>query len=599
MWEILNFIRRNKKIFIIVSLFRSIKKNGLKRTINLIIGGLQQKKVHLQFYRGLLKNERKGQSKMIFYKKIKISIITSLFNTPPQYLIDMIESVMDQTYADWELCLIDGSNEDNTQTKNICDSYIQRDNRIKYKEFKNESVSERLNEAIKISSGNFIGHLHQSDVIHPSCLYEIMKAICNENADFIYTDEAFFSEKYYVSLKHHKPNYAIDTLCSCNYISHFTAFDRKFIDKAGAFRNKFDGSQDYDLILRYTDIASKIYHIPKLLYFHRNDKKPIPSDIKKKMDNISTAENVICEYLKGHNKNAKVEGIIDLSGYYRVIYELKEEPLVSIIIPNKDNSEMLRKCLSSVIQKSTYKNYEIIIVENNSIEDATFAFYEELKKYKNINIVYWKEQGFNFSEICNFGVQYAAGQQIIFLNNDILIISHNWIEEMLMYSQREDVGAVGAKLYYINGSIQHAGIILGLGDIAGHIFHGAPHDAVGYMSRLQIVQNMSIVTAACMMIKKQVFDEMGKFEPEFPNSYNDVDLCLKIQKAGLLIVWTPYAEAYHFESRSRGYDVYSKKKPRLAHDTVLFKRRWEKELAAGDAYYNKYFSLEEYDYNYR
>lgn len=602
MWEILNFIRRNRKLFFFVSILRSIKKYGIKKTFSEIIGGMRIQRVHLKYYRGLLNSERKSQSRMIFYKKYKISIITSLYNTPERYLTDMIESVMEQTYGNWELCLVDGSDDDNTSAKQICDLYIQKDGRIKYKKVGNNTgISERLNEAIKMSSGDYVGHLHQSDVLHPSCLYEIMKVICDENADFIYSDEAYFSENYYVSLRHYKPNYAVDTLCSHNYISHFSAFSRNLMNKAGIFRSEFDGSQDYDIILRYTDIASKIYHIPKLLYFHRNDKKPIPSDVKKKMESITAAEKVLNEYLKEHDKKAKVESKIELPGYYKVIYELKEKPLVSIIIPNKDNASMLRRCLSSILQKTTYENYEIIIVENNSKDDATFAFYEEMKRFSNIHIVNWEGQGFNFSEICNFGVQYASGQQLLFLNNDVIIITPSWIEEMLMYSQRSDVGAVGAKLYYINGSIQHAGMILGLGDgdIAGHVYHSAPHDTVGYMGKLLIVQNMSIITAACMMIKKKIFEDVGCFAVEFPNSFNDVDLCLKIRKAGLLIVWTPYAEAYHLESRSRGYNTNSERKLQLAHDTALFKKRWEKELEAGDPYYNCNFSYEKNDYSYK
>jgi len=600
MWGLLNFIRRNRKLFLLVNVLRSVKKYGFIKTIREIIGGMRLQKVPLQYYKNLSKNERKSQSNMIFYKKLKISIITSLHNTPEQYVKDVIESVMEQTYGNWELCLVDGSDEDNTTAKQACDVYIQKDKRIKYKKVDIKmGISERLNEAIRMSSGDFIGHLHQSDVLHPSCLYEVMKAICNEDADFIYSDEAYFSESYYVSLRHHKPGYAVDTLCSYNYISHFTAFSRNLINKAGIFRSEFDGSQDYDLIFRLTDIASKIYHIPRLLYFHRNDKKPIPSDVKKKMENISAAERVINDYLRKHGKNAEVQSKIELPGYFRIIYELTEKPMVSIIIPNKDNASMLRKCLSSILHKTTYQNYEIIIVENNSKDDATFALYEEIKRYKNINILYWKEQGFNFSEICNFGVQHANGQQLLFLNNDVIIISPNWIEEMLMYSQRKDVGAVGAKLYYINGSIQHAGVILGMGDVAAHIYHGAPHDAVGYMGRLQIAQNISLITAACMMIKKQVFEEVGCFALEFPNSFNDVDLCLKVRKAGLLIIWTPYAEAYHLESKSRGYNTSSQRKLQLANDTALFRKRWEKELAAGDPYFNVNFSMEKNDYSFK
>jgi len=598
MWGILNFIRRNRNLFLFVSVLRSIRKYGFKKTFKEIAGGMRLQKVPLQYYRSISKGERKSQSNMIFYKKYKISIITSLHNTPEHYLTDMIESVIEQTYKNWELCLVDASSGDSSRVKQICEEYAQKDNRIMYKGAENKSISERLNEAIKMSSGNFLGHLHQSDVLHPSCLYEVMKAACDEDADFIYSDEAFFSETYYVSLRHHKPNYAIDTLCSHNYISHFTAFSRNLVIKAGAFRSEFDGSQDYDLILRLTDIASKIYHIPKLLYFHRNDKKPIPSDIKYKMENISAAEKVIFEYLKKHEKNAQVQSKIELPGYYRIIYELTEKPLVSIIIPNKDNSSTLRKCLSSILHKTSYKNYEIVIVENNSKDDATFALYEEVKRYKNIKIVYWTEQGFNFSEICNYGVQHAAGEQLVFLNNDVIIISPNWIEEMLMYSQRKDVGAVGAKLYYINGSVQHAGMVLGLGEIAEHIYHGAPHDAVGYMGRLQITQNISIITAACMMIKKQVFEDVGCFAVEFPHSFNDVDLCLRIRKAGFLIVWTPYAEAYHLESKSRGYNTNSRRKQQFNSDTVLLKKRWQKELTAGDPYYNINFSLEKNDYSF-
>jgi len=604
MWVILNFIRRNRKLFRFINILRSIKKYGFKKTFNEIIGGIRQKKVPLHYYTILRKKDRKLQTRTVFDKKYKISIIVSLFNAPEHYLNDMIESVTEQTYGNWELCLVDGSCNDAASSKDagagqICEAYAQKDNRIKYIKVNNMGISGRLNEAIKMSSGDFIGHMHQSDVLHPSCLFEVMKVICEKNADFIYTDEAYFSENYYIIERHHKPNYAIDTLCSHNYISHFSIFDRSLADAMGAFRSEFDGSQDYDLILRYTDIASKIYHIPSLLYFQRSDKKPTKSDVKKRIENITIAEKVLSEYLKKHDKDAKVEGIIELPGYYRVRYELKETPLVSIIIPNKDNAGLLRKCLSSILQKSTYKNYEIIIVENNSKDDSTFAFYEEIKRFENIHVVYWEKKEFNFSEISNFGVQNSSGKHIVFLNNDITIISPNWIEEMLMYSQRCDVGAVGAKLYYINGSIQHAGVILGLGDVAGHVYHGAPHDTVGYMGRLKITQNVSATTAACMMIKRKVFEDIGCFDVEFPNSFNDVDLCLRIRNAGLLIIWTPYAEAYHLESRSRGYNTNTKRKLQLANDTALIKSRWKKEITAGDPYYNHNLSYEKTDYSFK
>ena len=556
-----------------------------------IATGMKGQWTPLKTYVLLSKNERTSQVSMVFPKKIKISIIVSLCNTPELLLKEMLESVIAQTYGNWELCLADGSDKKHVSVKHTCKAYTQTDSRIKYRKFdRNLGISGRLNKAIDMSSGDFLGLLDQGDMLHPSALYEAMKVISNEGADFIYTDEAKFSDIHNVTARHHKPDYAVDTLCSHNYISRFIVFSRTLTEKAGVFRSEFNGSQDYDLIFRYTDIATKIYHIPKLLYFRRNGEKTAAVDTRKKMEAISAAEKTIEEYLKKHKKPGRVESKIGLPGFYRVSYDLTEMPVVSIIIPNKDNAPLLRNCLSSILEKTSYENYEVVIVENNSTEDATFALYEELKRYTNIRIVRWKGKGFNFSEICNFGVKHSHGQQLVFLNNDVLIITPNWIEEMLMYSQRSDVGAVGAKLYYLNGSIQHAGVVLGMGEIAGHIYHGAPQNTIGYMGGLQIVQNMSAVTAACMMVKRQVFEEAGQLASEFPYSFNDVDLCIKIRKAGYLIVWTPYAEAYHLESRSRGYNTNSENKRRLVQETALFKARWEKELAMGDPYHSSALS---------
>jgi len=600
MWGLVNFILRNNKILLLVNYIRSIRKHGFKKTYRDFRSIILARKTYIKNHISLSRRERASQESMVFHKNYKISLIVSLFNAPENYLKDMIESVEKQTYSNYELVMVDGSDKNHSYVRQICRNYIKNNARIKYiKVSKNTGVSERLNKAIESASGAYIGLLHQSDILHHGALYEVMRVISFERADFIYTDEAYFKNNYILSLRHHKPDYAIDTLCSHNYISHLTVFSRKIMEKAGVFRSEYDGSQDYDLILRYTDIAGKICHIPKLLYFKRDDKKIISSNINRILDNISTTERVLTDYLIKREKPARVERKIELPGYFRVVYDLKETPKVSIIIPNKDSSSLLRKCISSIINKTTYRNYEIIIVENNSKEEAVFAFYEELKRYKNIRVVYWKKLGFNFSEISNFGVENSTGEQLLFLNNDITIISPGWIEEMLMYSQRSDVGAVGAKLYYPNGSIQHAGVILGIGKIASHIYQSVQHHAVGYMGKLQIVQNLSVVTAACMMVKKYIFDEVGPFAPEFPNSFNDVDLCLKIRKAGYLIVWTPYAEAYHLESRTRGYNIGSKKRLMLAQDVKLFRKRWYKELAAGDTYYNVNFSLEKSDYSYR
>jgi len=600
MWGLVNFILRNHKILLFILFLRSIKKFGLKKAFSDFYAGIAEKRKPLKKFISLSRRERMSQINTVFMESYKISVIASLYNTPKNYLEDMLNSINAQTYRNYELCLVDGSDKDHSYVRQICAEYTQNNNRIKYRKIdKNFGVSDRLNTAIEMSTGDFIGLVHQSDMLHPSALYEIMKVICNEKADFIYTDEALFSDKYYVTLRYHKPCYAIDTLCSHNYIGHLAVFDRKLMEKGGLFRSKYDGNQDYDLNLRYTDIASKIINVQKILYFRRDDKKNITSDIKRKIEKMTIAENVIEEYLNKKNKPAKIKSIIELPDYYRSIYKLIEYPKVSIIIPNKDSAAMLRKCISSIIQKTTYGNYEIIIAENNSKQDAVFTLYEELKRFDNISIVYWENDGFNFSRICNFAVEYSEGKHLIFLNNDVTIISPNWIEEMLMYSQRSDVGAVGAKLYYFNGSVQHAGVILGLGGLASHIYQSVPRDTVGYMGKLKIVQNMSIVTAACMMIERKLFDEAGGFDSEFPNSFNDVDLCLKLRKAGFLNVWTPYAEAYHLESRSRGYNIGTKKRRQLARDVDLFKKRWHNELAAGDPYYNCNFTLDKNDYRYK
>jgi GT2 family glycosyltransferase len=514
-------------------------------------------------------------------------VIVPLCDTPEQFLVEMIESVMAQTYSHWELCLADGSGADHEYAGHICKKYAEKDGRIKYCKIEGDSdISAISNTAMAMSGGEYIGILDHIDVLHPSALYEVMRAICYKNTDFIYTDEAIFSNAY-VTLKHYKSDYAIDTLCSYNYIGHFMVFSKKLADKAGIFRSEFNGSHEYDLALRYTGIASNVYHIQKLMYFKRSNNNTVVSDVNNKSRIVTTGKKAIREHLITRGISAVVENIYGLPGFYKVIYELTEKPLVSIIIPNKDNVFMLQNCISFIIGRTTYENYEIIIVENNSTNNVTFSYYDELKRYPNISVVYWEGEGFNYSEICNFGVQHANGKQLLFLNNDVLIIAPNWIEEMLMYSQRDDVGIVGGKLHFLNGTIQHAGVVLGLGGIAGHIYLGEPHHETGFMAKLQIVQNMSAVTAACMMIRRSVFDEVGFFSPEFCDSFNDVDLCLKVRSAGYLIVWTPYATAYHFESKSRGYySASGKKRKLLAHETDLFCKKWDKELAAGDPYYN-------------
>jgi len=580
----------------------SIKRFGLRATLKKVaIYNWKKAKSHqspLKTETALTTSERTAQEKTVFPKAIKISIITPLYNTPERFLREMVESVIAQTYKNWELCLADGSDDEHSNVAAIIQSYANNDNRIMYKKLeKNMGISENSNMAIDMSSGEYLAILDHDDVLHPSALYEVMQAVCHEDADFIYTDEATFNNRNMTILKHHKPDYAIDTLRSCNYICHFSAFSRKLLEQAGTFRGEFDGSQDHDLILRYTDRAKKIVHIPKLLYFWRIHDNSAASDIGNKMYAITAGKNAVKEHLARKGISATVESMDAYSSIYRVTYGLVEQPLVSIIIPNKDCVSLLQNCLSSIMEKTTYSNYEIIIVENNSTEDAAFAYYEELGQHTNVHVVHWKGNGFNHSELNDFGAKHAKGTQLVLLNNDIEIITPNWIEEMLMFCQRGDVGAAGAKLYYPNNTIQHAGVILGAGGIAGHAFYKEHRDAGGYMGKLRIAQNLSAVTAACMMAKRSAFEEVGGFSPEIRASFNDVDFCLKLREAGYLIVWTPYAEAYHHESKTRGYNTTPEKKIEFEKEIEQVKAKWAKELDAGDPYYNCNFSLKKADYS--
>jgi len=588
------FVRRHKILRLFAKGLLSIKRYVVIGTIKNV---KDNKKRKSQKPLSLLTlTERLSQESTVFPKKIKISIITPLYNTPEQFLKEVIQSVKEQTYSNWELCLADGSDNKYKNIRRICKKFVKNDKRIKYKRLNNNfGISGNSNKAIEMSSGEYIGILDHDDVLHPSALYEVMKAICNENADFIYTDEATFTnDERKITVKHYKPDYAIDTLRSCNYICHFSVFSRRLTDQTGIFRSEYDGSQDHDLILRYTDIASKIYHIPKVLYFWRSHENSVSSDINNKEYAILAAKKAIEEHINKHGITARVESTNIYLSFYRIKYNLIEKPLVSIIISNKDRGSMSQNCLSSIIEKTTFDNYEIIIVENGATGKAAPEYYKYLKKKPNVHIVNLKKKVVNYGELNNFGVQHARGKHLVFLNNNVEIITPNWIEEMLMFNQRNDVGAVGMKLYFPDNTIQHAGIILGIGEIAGYIFQNVPRDAIGYMARTHIVQNMSAVSAACMMIKRSVFEKAGCFSSEFINSFNDIDLCLKIRQSGYLIVWTPFAEAYNYETKQNDYSEESKDE--YNKEIAIFKSKWAKELSAGDPYYNCNFCLDKTDY---
>lgn len=537
-----------------------------------------------------------------FDKKIKFSITVPLYNTPPVFLREMIQSVLDQTYTNWELCLADGSDEKHKDAARICHQYARRDRRIRYRRLKkNLGISGNTNACLDMARGDYISLFDHDDLLHPSALYEVMCAICDRGADFIYTDENTFSKTPTDAYcPHFKPDYAPDTLRANNYICHFTSFSRELLDKVGRFRPECDGSQDYDMVLRLTEQAKTIVHIPKILYYWRAHAASVATDVSAKPYVITAAHRALTDHLARVGLKGTVENTV-VPSMYRIRYELQAEDLVSIIIPSKDHTDDLDKCLRSIKSKTTYGNYEIVVVENNSTEQQTWDYYERAKEEFGIRLVVWESacHEFNYSAINNFGVQQAMGKYIILLNNDTEIISPRWIEEMLMYAQRSDVGAVGVKLYYPDNTIQHAGIGIGLLTLAGHYHRGFPKEHPGYMGRLIYAHDVSAVTAACMMIPRRVWEEVGGLDESFKVAFNDVDLCMRIRKAGYLIVFTPFAELYHYESKSRGLDSAPEKRERFVGEVTRFQERWKKELAAGDPYYNPNFSLDKEDFSIR
>ncbi len=527
----------------------------------------------------------------------KISIIVPIFNTPKPFLLEMVESVLAQTYSNWELCIADGgSSQSPPHIKPLLSQYQKQDPRIKVIFLtKNQGIVGNSNAAISLATGDFIALLDHDDTLAPFALFEVARAINqNRSADFFYSDEDKISENgKQRSQPHFKPDWSPDTLRSYNYICHLSVFSKKLLDQLGGFRDGFDGSQDYDLILRATEQAQKIVHIPKILYHWRISSTSTAANPGSKMYAYTTAKKALKEHLyrlglKGQVKDGK------FISSYQVNFNIAMPPKISIIIPNKDQRNTLKICLNTLLAKTLYKNYEIIIIENNSQQNRTFKYYKKISKQDNIRVITWNKP-FNYSAINNFGVKHAQGDIILLLNNDMEIINPDWLERMAEHVVRKEVGAVGAKLYYPDNTIQHAGVILGIGGVAGHSHKHFRRGAYGYMSRLQVIQNLSAVTGACLMIRKEVFNEIGGFDTNLPVSFNDVDLCLKIRERGYLIVWSPYVELYHHESKTRGYEDSPEKQIRFKGEIDYIQAKWQH--LDQDPYYNRNLTLEREDFS--
>mgnify|MGYP001101692126 FL=1 len=545
--------------------------------------------------------EREKEETTVFPKDVTFSILVPLYNTPERFLREMIESVTAQTYGKWELCLADGSDDAHDFVGRICQEYRQKDSRIKYQKLvKNEGISGNTNECYKMATGNYIALFDHDDLLHPCVLFAYMQAICEKDADYIYCDEATFkgnSINHMITM-HFKPDYAPDNLLANNYICHFSVFSRELLESGELFRSQFDGSQDHDMILRLTAKAKHIVHVPRILYYWRSHKGSVASSIDAKTYAIDAAKGAVADHLtKLGYRNFEIESTRAFATIFRIKYELTSCPLVSIIIPNKDHVDDLSRCVESIINLSTYDNYEIVIVENNSETAEIRTYYEEISRHPRVQVVEYKGD-FNYSKINNFGVQYAKGEYLLLLNNDTEVITPDWMEELLMYAMRKDVGVVGAKLYYPDKTIQHAGIVIGLGAhrTAGHTHYRIPEANVGYMGRLCYAQDVTAVTGACMMVSKALYEELGGLDESFTVALNDVDFCLRVREKGFLNIFTPFAELYHYESKSRGSDKKDERALRYQQESDRFRVKWADALAKGDPYYNPNFSLDHSDF---
>ena len=544
--------------------------------------------------------ELEKQKKHKFGYTPQISVAVPAFRTPEVFLRQMIQSLLDQTYPNWELCIANGSPED-TAMAAVLKEYSSRDRRICVRNLdENLGIAGNTNAALTMAGGEFVGLLDHDDLLAPNALYEIVKKLNEDRQlDVVYTDE----DKVTTDLSEHfqphlKPDFNLDLLRSNNYICHFFVARKSIVDKVGGFRQEFDGAQDYDFIFRCVEEASgRVGHVPEILYHWRTHKASTADNPASKMYAFEAGRRAIEAHLKRMGVEGEVSHTPDL-GFFRVKYPVHGEPMVSIIIPNKDEKESLKACIESIREKTEYQNYEILIIENNSTSEEIFHYYKELSRDPKIRLLRWKKE-FNYSAINNYGVRHAKGEYLLFLNNDVTVITPGWIKEMLGVCQRREVGAVGVKLIYPDNTIQHAGCVIGIGGIAGHMFVDMPANRTGYLHKASILQDMSAVTAACMMMKRSAFDKVGGFTEELAVAFNDVDLCLKTTKAGYLVVYDPYARLYHMESKTRGAENNEVKVRRFQREIEYMRCNWIDILKNGDPNYNKNLSLTKWNYSLR
>lgn len=541
--------------------------------------------------------ERKDQQERKWEAPPVISVVVPVYNTPERFLREMIDSVRQQTYPHWELCIVDGS-PDAAGTKGVIGPYLE-DGRIRYRILeKNLGISDNTNAAFEMATGEYVALFDHDDLLTENALYEVALAAERTGADLIYSDEDKIKgetgERYQPNFK---PDFNLDLLRANNYICHLLVVRRSLIARAGGLNREYDGAQDHEFLFRLVEQTEKIAHIPKVLYHWRVHAASTADNPLSKKYAYDAGKRAVLEHIRRCGEDGEVTDT-KFPGFYRVKYQVQGQPLVSIVIPNKDQRETLRSCLESIREKSTYHNYEILIVENNSTEPETFQYYKEIDGKNGVRVVYWKE-GFNYSALNNFGFSFARGDYILCLNNDITVITPDWLERMLGQCQRKQVGIVGARLYYPDDTIQHAGVIVGIGGVAGALFVGMPRERSGYLRKAILQQDLSAVTAACMMVDRRAWEAAGGFNEDLAVAFNDIDFCLKVREKGYLVVYEPNVEMYHYESKSRGYEDTPEKQQRFKKEIDYMTAHWPDILREGDPYYNPNFSLKACDYSLR
>lgn len=522
-----------------------------------------------------------------------ISIVVPLYNTPARYFKQMTGSVRKQTYTNWQLVMMDASDAAHAEVSAKAAALAQKDARFVYRKIENGGIAANTTKGFAAATGEYLTLLDHDDVIYPNALYDVVRSIQSTGADFVYSDEIVLSDDFkQLGGYHFKPDFAPDYLRGVNYITHLAVFSRKLLNAAGAYEDpNFDGAQDHDLILRLTEKATKIYHIKKCLYVWRAAAGSTAQTMDAKPYAVAAGERTINAHLQRVGLQGEARAIPGAPGAFQLHYELTGHPRITVMIPNKDHTDDLDRCLTSLYKNAGYDNFEVLVIENNSTDPETERYYAQIpQKFANCRVVRY-QGGFNFSAINNFGAQFANGEHLLLLNNDIEITSKDFLRELLSYSQRPDVGAVGAKLIYPDNEIQHAGVIMGINGSAGHSHKGHPADAVGDMYRLITTQDFMAVTGACLMTKTALYREMGGLDEEkFAVAYNDVDYCLKLWKKGLLNVYTPMAQAIHYESRSRGLDTLSENAKRYEREKANFYEKYQPYIDNYDPYYNPHFT---------